>query len=82
MKKNVGPVDRAIRLIIGLVILAIGYRLKSWWGLVGLLPILTAIIGYCPPYQLFGINTCPPSKDQAPPAPPADAQDRSNTKNV
>ena len=67
MKKNVGTIDRVIRVVVGLVILTVGYYYSSWWGLVGLLPLLTAIIGYCPPYQLFGINTCRPATDKTPP---------------
>jgi hypothetical protein len=67
MKKNVGTIDRVIRVVVGLIIFTVGYYYSSWWGLVGLLPILTAIIGYCPPYQLFGINTCRPAIDKTPP---------------
>jgi hypothetical protein len=66
MKKNVGTIDRVIRIIVGLIILAVGYYFKSWLGLVGLLPLMTAIIGYCPPYQLFGINTCRSTAEQNP----------------
>lgn len=58
MKTNVGFVDRVIRVVIGGAILGAGYYFKSWWGLVGLLPLLTAIVGFCPAYLPFGINTC------------------------
>jgi hypothetical protein len=58
MTKNVGSLDRGIRLILGLVIIGIGYYLQSWWGAIGILPILTAGIGWCPPYALLGISTC------------------------
>ena len=71
MKHNVGSVDRAIRVIIGLVILAVGYRHGSWWGLVGLLPILTALVGCCPGYLPFGISTCPVAPEKKEPAPGA-----------
>jgi len=57
MKPNIGPLDRALRLIIGLVILGLGYVNGSWWGLVGLLPILTAVIRFCPAYCPFKLNT-------------------------
>ncbi len=50
--KNVGTLDRAIRILIGLA-------LHSWWGLVGLVPLLTAAIGWCPAYLPFGLSTCP-----------------------
>jgi hypothetical protein len=58
MKKNIGSTDRWIRIIIGLGILALGLAFKSWWGLLGLLPLATAAIGYCGLYTLLGVNTC------------------------
>ncbi|MEJ2316319.1 MAG: DUF2892 domain-containing protein [Gammaproteobacteria bacterium] len=60
--KNVGSADRAIRLILGLVIIAIGYYYQSWWGAIGIVPIFTALIGWCPAYLPFGINTCSTKK--------------------
>lgn len=65
MKPNVGSIDRVIRLIVGCAILGAGYYSKSWWGLVGLLPILTGIIRFCPAYLPFGLSTCA-NKDQPP----------------
>ena len=56
--KNVGSADRAIRLILGLVIIAVGYYYQSWWGAIGIVPIFTALIGWCPAYLPFGISTC------------------------
>lgn len=58
MKTNVGPIDRYIRIIAGFAILGAGYYFKSWWGLVGLRPILTAVFRFCPAYLPFGLNTC------------------------
>lgn len=58
MIKNVGGIDRAVRLIIGLVIVAAGVFYHSWWGVVGAVPIVTAIVRWCPPYAMLGINTC------------------------
>jgi hypothetical protein len=61
MKKNVGGADRAIRIIAGLVLLSLVFvGPKTLWGLVGLVPLLTGLIGWCPPYSLFGISTCGP----------------------
>ncbi len=57
MQCNVGQTDKRIRMVVGVVILAAGAYYQSWWGLVGLLPLMTAITGYCPPYKLLGINT-------------------------
>jgi len=56
--KNVGGADRIVRIILGLVIIALGFYFKSWWGLVGVVPFLTALIGWCPLYLPFGISTC------------------------
>ena len=55
MKKNVGKIDRSIRVIAGLALLGVAATGKIW-GLVGIVPLLTGIIGWCPPYQLLGIN--------------------------
>jgi len=59
MKTNIGSIDRVIRIIAGVAILAVGYHLKSWWGLVGLAPVLTAVFRFCPCYLPFGFSTCP-----------------------
>ena len=58
MKPNVGNIDRIIRYVIGLALLGAGLYFKSWWGLVGLGPILTATIRFCPAYLPFGLSTC------------------------
>jgi len=58
MTKNVGGMDKTIRIIIGLAIIAAGVFYQSYWGAVGLVPLLTALIGWCPPYAIFGINSC------------------------
>ena len=57
MKPNMGLVDRALRLVLGVVILLAGYYYGSYWGLVGLVPILTALIRWCPLYFPFKIST-------------------------
>lgn len=58
MKTNVGFIDRVIRVIVGCALLGAGYYFHSWWGLVGLLPLLTAAFGFCPAYLPLGLNTC------------------------
>jgi hypothetical protein len=58
MKQNVGSVDRTIRIIAGLGILAAGISFGTWWGAIGVVPLLTGIFGYCPAYSPFGISTC------------------------
>ncbi len=57
MKKNVGRIDRGIRLVLALVILALGLIFQSWWGLLGLILLFTAIVNWCPAYLPFGIST-------------------------
>ena len=57
MKCNVGKTDKIIRIIVGLVIIVIGFYFKSWWGAVGVIPIFTAAIGWCPVYLPFGISS-------------------------
>jgi hypothetical protein len=82
MKKNVGQIDRVVRVVAGLAVLGAGYYFKSWWGVVGFGPLLTAWLGYCPAYQSFGFRTCSVSSDPIPAKSPAGDQDRSSTKNV
>lgn len=68
MTANIGTVDRVLRLVAGLAILAAGYHYRSWWGLVGLLPLLTALIRFCPAYVPLGLNTCGAKKETPPPS--------------
>ncbi len=58
MKSNVGGIDRILRIVVGLALLGAGLYLKTGWGLVGLVPLLTAFIGFCPAYVPFGLSTC------------------------
>jgi hypothetical protein len=63
MKKNEGTLDRTIRIIAGLAL--IGLTITSTigaWGYIGIVPLLTGIVGICPLYSILGINTCPLSK--------------------
>ncbi len=57
MKKNVGKADKVIRIILGLVIVVLGFVYSSWWGLIGLIPLGTAFMGFCPLYAPFKIST-------------------------
>jgi hypothetical protein len=57
--QNVGTIDRAIRAIVGLGLIALVFvGPQTVWGWIGVVPLVTAIIGWCPPYALLGINTC------------------------
>jgi hypothetical protein len=67
MKTNVGGIDRIIRIIAGILILGVGYYFRSWWGLIGLLPLLTGIVRICPGYLPFGFNTGRAPEEKSPP---------------
>ena len=60
MNKNIGNADRAVRYIIGVVMLLAGIYFKSWWGLIGVLPIFTGTIRYCPLYVPLKLDTGAP----------------------
>ena len=60
MKTNVGGIDRALRIIAGLVLIAFALTgAIGAWGWVGIVPLLTGLIGWCPIYPILGISTCP-----------------------
>ena len=58
MQKNVGGADKVVRIIAGIGIIGAGAFYQSWWGVIGVVPLATALLGWCPPYSLLGINTC------------------------
>jgi hypothetical protein len=58
MKCNVGKSDRIIRVLLGLVLIAVGLYFNSWWGAIGVIPLFTAAIGWCPLYLPFGLTSC------------------------
>jgi Inner membrane protein YgaP-like, transmembrane domain len=55
--KNVGSTDKIIRIVLGVAIGAWGIWAQNWWGLIGLVPLGTALMGWCPAYFPFKINT-------------------------
>lgn len=57
MQCNVGKTDRTIRIVIGVLLIAVGLYMQSWWGAIGIIPLFTGTFRWCPPYQLLGINT-------------------------
>jgi hypothetical protein len=57
MTCNIGKTDKIIRVIAGLVIAVLGFYFKSWWGLLAIIPLLTAAVGNCPLYIPFKIST-------------------------
>lgn len=58
MKVNVGGSDRIFRIVFGIVVLILGYLYQSWWGLIGIVPLMTGLANRCPLYMPFGISTC------------------------
>ena len=58
MKCNIGKKDKMIRITAGIVIIGLGLYFKSWWGLVGLIPVITAVVNFCPAYVPLGVSTC------------------------
>jgi fatty acid desaturase len=59
MKCNSGMIDRAIRVIAGLVLIALAAAgTIGLWGWIGVVPLLTGVVGFCPAYTMLGINTC------------------------
>jgi hypothetical protein len=63
MKTNVGGVDRAARITVGLVLVGLAATgTVGLWGWLGVIPLATGLIGWCPPYAMFGWNTCSTKK--------------------
>lgn len=59
MKNNEGGIDRMVRVVAGLVLLGLmAMGTIGWWGWLGLVPLATGLIGWCPAYTLLGMNTC------------------------
>jgi hypothetical protein len=59
MKKNIGNIERMVRIAAGLAILSLAFvGPQSPWAYLGVVPLLTGFVGWCPPYALFGISTC------------------------
>jgi hypothetical protein len=58
MKKNIGGIDRGVRFILGVLIVAAGIIFKSYWGLIGISLMVTALFSFCPLYVPFGISSC------------------------
>lgn len=60
LPQNEGTLDRTLRVIVGLALLSLVFvGPKSLWGLVGLVPLVTGLVGSCPLYSLLGLRTCP-----------------------
>ena len=63
MKTNEGKFDRAFRVVLGLVLFSLVFvGPQTMWGMIGIVPLLTGLTGFCPLYKAFGFHTCPVSK--------------------
>ncbi len=59
MKQNIGNGERVVRIIAGVGILSLAFvGPQSPWAYLGIIPLATGLVGWCPPYALFGISTC------------------------
>ncbi len=60
MKTNVGGIDRILRIVVGLVLIGLAVSgTIGPWGWIGVVPLVTSLIGWCPLYSLLGLNSCP-----------------------
>jgi len=61
MRLNVGGFDKLVRIVVGLGLLALVFVLQGsarWFGLIGVVPLVTGLVGYCPLYSVLGLSTC------------------------
>lgn len=63
MKANVGGIDKILRILAGVALLAWAVMGGPVWAWIGVVPLLTGLVGFCPIYPLLGLNTCPMKKD-------------------
>jgi hypothetical protein len=73
MKRNTAGVDRVIRVVLGLAAVGAGVMFRSWWGALGLIPLMTGLIGFCPLYALLKVSTASHSVAQSAAAKPKQA---------
>jgi len=64
MKANVGGIDKILRIVLGLALVAWAALGGPVWAWIGIVPLGTGLVGFCPLYPLLGINTCPAKKDR------------------
>lgn len=63
MSNNVGSLDRIVRIVAGIVLIALVFvGPQTPWGWVGLVPLVTGVAGWCPAYRLVGLSSCPVSR--------------------
>ena len=65
MKANVGGIDKILRIVAGLALITWAATIGPVWAWIGIVPLATGLIGFCPIYPLLGLSTCPMKKDAA-----------------
>ena len=56
---NVGTIDRILRVVVGLALISLAFvGPQTPWGWIGVIPLVTALVGFCPAYRLIGVRTC------------------------
>ncbi len=63
MTKNVGSIDRILRIVIGALLIIGALMGYGWWMWIGVVPLVTGLMGSCPAYSLLGMSTCPMKRD-------------------
>jgi hypothetical protein len=64
MQTNVGGIDKILRIVAGLILIALGIMgIGAPWTFIGIVPLATGLMGWCPAYKLIGVNTCPLKKN-------------------
>ncbi|MBO6852946.1 MAG: DUF2892 domain-containing protein [Marivivens sp.] len=59
MTRNEGTLDRVVRVVLGLVLLSLVFTgPQTAWGWIGIVPLVTGLVGFCPLYRIFGVSTC------------------------
>lgn len=59
MNRNIGTIDRVLRILVGVVLIALTVNgTIGWWGWLGVIPLLTGLVRTCPAYSLLGVSTC------------------------
>ncbi len=63
MKRNVGGIDRVLRIVVGAALMIMAATgVVGWWGWLGIIPLATGLVGFCALYPLLGLNSCPLDK--------------------
>ncbi|THF64409.1 YgaP family membrane protein [Pseudothauera rhizosphaerae] len=63
MKSNVGGIDKILRILVGIALIAWALLGGPVWAWIGILPLATGLMGWCPAYLLIGVNTCPAKRN-------------------